>query len=80
LVRHSCRTCSAVLHAAALVAIVAASVLYADPAAAQEPLARLTLDDAVTAALASNPTLRAKMIEVSSVRANEITAGLIPNP
>ena len=62
-----------------LAAAVAVGVLVAH-AEAQAPLTRLTLDEAVAAAVASNPTLRAKTIEVDSVRANEITAGLIPNP
>ena len=44
------------------------------------PLTRFTLDEAVAAALQYNPTLRAKGHEVSSVRAGETTAGLIPNP
>jgi outer membrane protein, heavy metal efflux system len=50
------------------------------PAMAQAQLTRLTLDDAVAAAVANNAQLRAKAAEVGSVRANEITAGLIPNP
>ena len=47
---------------------------------AQPPLAPLTLDGAVAAAMQNNPTLRAKAIEVQSAKANETTAGLIPNP
>ena len=50
------------------------------PAEAQAPLTRLTLDEAVAAAVANNPQLRAKTLEVASVQAGEITAGLIPNP
>jgi cobalt-zinc-cadmium efflux system outer membrane protein len=50
------------------------------PADAQVPLARLTVDEAVTAALQHNPSLRAKTLELGSTQANEITAGLRPNP
>ena len=49
-------------------------------AEAQGPLARLTLEEAMAAAVANNPTLRAKSLEVSGVRAGETTAGLRPNP
>jgi cobalt-zinc-cadmium efflux system outer membrane protein len=49
-------------------------------ARAQDRLARLTLDEAVEIALRANPTLRAKGYEFEATRANEITAGLIPNP
>ena len=74
MVRRACRSIIAIV-----LGLVALAVL-ATPATAQEPLTRLTLDEAVAAAVANNPTLRAKTVEVSSVRANEITAGLIPNP
>ena len=47
---------------------------------AQERATRLTLDEAVGLALRENPTLRAKGYELEATRANEITAGLIPNP
>ncbi len=47
---------------------------------AQAPLERLTVDEAVSAALRANPTLRAKQAELQAVRANEITAALRPNP
>ena len=47
---------------------------------AQERLERLTLDDAVNTAIRHNATLRAKGAELEAVRANEITAGLRPNP
>ena len=50
------------------------------PADAQVPLARLTVDEAVAAALQHNPSLRAKTLELGSTQANEITAGLRPNP
>lgn len=47
---------------------------------AQERLTRLTLDDAVSTAVRQNSSLRAKQAELQAVRANEITAGLRPNP
>ena len=50
------------------------------PAAAQAPLGRLTLDEAVALAARANPVLRAKRFEFQAVGANEITAGLRPNP
>ncbi len=48
--------------------------------AAQAPLTRLSLDDAVSLAAHANPTIRAKQFEYQAVTANEITAGLRPNP
>ena len=50
------------------------------PAAAQERLTRLTLEEAVDLATRANPTVRAKQFEHQAVGANEITAGLRPNP
>jgi outer membrane protein, heavy metal efflux system len=47
---------------------------------AQVPLTRLTLDDAVSLAGRTNPTIRAKEYEQRAVTAGEITAGLRPNP
>ncbi len=49
-------------------------------ASAEEPIRRLSLEDAVTLARRENANLRAKGFEVETVRANEITAGLRPNP
>jgi len=49
-------------------------------AEAQERLTRLSLDEAVNLAARENPTLRAKEFERQAVSANEITAGLRPNP
>ena len=48
--------------------------------AAQGPLTRLSLDDAVSLAARANATVRAKEFEHQAVTANEITAGLRPNP
>jgi cobalt-zinc-cadmium efflux system outer membrane protein len=61
-------------------AVVGALCLFAGPAVAQEPIRRLSLDEALALALRQNPTVRAKAAELRSVRANEITAGLRPNP
>jgi len=44
------------------------------------PVTRLTRDEAVALALRESPTLRAKSLEVRATQANEITAGLRPNP
>jgi cobalt-zinc-cadmium efflux system outer membrane protein len=49
-------------------------------ASAQSPLARLTLEEAVSLATTANPNVRAKEFEVQAVGANEITAALRPNP
>src|SRR5262245_55992333 len=56
-------------------------VLTIAPAAdAQEPRTVLTLEDAVQRAVQYNATLRAREREHASTRANEVTAGLRPNP
>src|SRR5499427_7938419 len=54
----------------------------ASPSAAQAPLpiTKLTLEEAVSLARATNPTIRAKEYEVQAVGANEVTAALRPNP
>jgi cobalt-zinc-cadmium efflux system outer membrane protein len=49
-------------------------------AVAQAPLTRVSLDEAVSLAVRVNPTVRAKEFEHQTVTANEITAGLRPNP
>src|SRR2546425_12480998 len=49
-------------------------------AGARPPATRLSLDDAVALALRENPTLRAKQHEYRATQAQEITAGLRPNP
>src|SRR3989442_1987976 len=49
-------------------------------AGAGPPATRLSLDDAVALALRENPTLRAKQHEYRATQAQEITAGLRPNP
>jgi len=50
------------------------------PASAEEPLTSLTLEDAIGVATRENLVLRAKESEYRSVKANEITARLRPNP
>jgi outer membrane protein, heavy metal efflux system len=47
---------------------------------AQERLTSLTLDEALALATRENFTLRAAQFEYQATRANEVTAGLIPNP
>ena len=49
-------------------------------ASAQAPAATLTLAEALSLADAVNPTVRAKEFEMQAVSANEVTAGLRPNP
>jgi cobalt-zinc-cadmium efflux system outer membrane protein len=49
-------------------------------ASAQAPVANLTLAEALSLAHTANPTVRAKEFEVQAVGANEVTAGLRPNP
>ena len=64
----------------AVVGVVAALCGLAGAAVAQEPVRRLSLDEALALALRQNPTVRAKVAELRSVQASEITAGLRPNP
>src|SRR6516165_5922875 len=47
---------------------------------AQERLTSLTLDEALSLATRENFTLRAAQFDYQATRANEVTAGLIPNP
>ena len=61
-------------------AVCIVALAAAGGAAAQAPLTRLSLDDAVSLAERANPTVRAKAFEHQAVTANEITAGLRPNP
>src|SRR5262245_19029704 len=61
-------------------AIVVLALSTASPAAGQDRLASVSLDEAVTIALRHSPTLRAKEHELQATRSNEITAGLRPNP
>ena len=63
-----------------LVVCCVALLLLGGRACGQERATRLGLDEAIGLALRENPTLRAKGYELEATRANEITAGLIPNP
>jgi cobalt-zinc-cadmium efflux system outer membrane protein len=64
----------------AALAVCTLTVAPAWGAAAQGPLTRLSLDEAVSLAARANPTVRAKGFEYQAVGAGEITAGLRPNP
>jgi cobalt-zinc-cadmium efflux system outer membrane protein len=50
------------------------------PAVAQQPLNRVSVDDAVQLALKQNPTLMAQQASLLSTKAGEATAALRPNP
>ena len=47
---------------------------------AQDRLTSLSLDEALSLATRENFTLRAAQFDYQATRANEVTAGLIPNP
>ena len=61
------------------IALSVALFLGAGAAGAQERIAHLSLGQAVDLATRENHTFRAKGLEVETIRANEITAGLRPN-
>ena len=69
-----------ILRKGVLLVGILARCLASEDARAQEPLARLSLDEAVRLTVQANPTVRAKEFERQSVGANEITANLRPNP
>src|SRR5204862_1770220 len=60
--------------------VVTILLVTAALAQAQAPVTTLSLDDAVALALRENPTVRAKQHEYRATQAQEITAGLRPNP
>ncbi len=60
--------------------VVTILLVTAALAQAQAPVTTLSLDDAVALALRENPTVRAKQHEYRASQAQEITAGLRPNP
>jgi cobalt-zinc-cadmium efflux system outer membrane protein len=62
-----------------MVSVVCAP-LVSGVALSQTPIAELTLADAVRLASRDNPTLRAKQLELRAAKANEVTAGMRPNP
>jgi cobalt-zinc-cadmium efflux system outer membrane protein len=63
-----------------LACVLALPVADVNEASAQVPETSLTLETAVQLALQHNPTLQAKEREHAATKANEITAGLRPNP
>jgi cobalt-zinc-cadmium efflux system outer membrane protein len=63
-----------------LVCVLALPMTVVNEASGQVPETSLTLETAVQLALQHNPTLRAKEREHAATKANEITAGLRPNP
>src|SRR5437867_9560834 len=60
--------------------IVCLNIFAATVGNAQDRITSLSLDDAVTLATREHFTLRAAQFDYQATRANEITAGLIPNP
>jgi cobalt-zinc-cadmium efflux system outer membrane protein len=66
--------------AAAPAALPSATPTAGESAPAGTALRILTLEEALKLALANNLVLKAKERELNAVQANEITAGLIPNP
>jgi cobalt-zinc-cadmium efflux system outer membrane protein len=61
-------------------AVCLLAIVPSSRSAAQEKLTRLSLEEVVSLALRLNPTVRAKQFEYQATGANEITAGLRPNP
>ena len=68
------------MHRTHTIVLLLPLLLGAQDAAAQDPLTRVSLEEAVNLATRQNHTLRAKALELEGVRAGEITAGLRPNP
>ena len=60
--------------------LVYLNVFAATVGNAQDRITSLTLEDALKLATRENFTLRAAQFEYQATRANEVTAGLIPNP
>jgi outer membrane protein, heavy metal efflux system len=52
----------------------------AAPVVGQQPLDRVSVDDALRIALQQNPTVRAQQAALTSTKAGEVTAALRPNP
>ena len=52
----------------------------APPVVGQQPLNRVSVDDALRIALQQNPTVRAQQAALTSTKAGEVTAALRPNP
>ncbi len=64
----------------AMIGFCLAVILAWEPARSEDRMTKLSLEDAVRLAIRENSTVRAKEFEYLAVRANEITAGLRPNP
>jgi outer membrane protein TolC len=60
--------------------ILCLNIFSAEIGNAQDRITSLSLDEAVALATRENFTLRAAQFEYQATRANEVTAGLIPNP
>ena len=60
--------------------VVCLNIFAATVGNAQDRITSLSLDEAVALATRENFTLRAAQFEYQATRANEVTAGLIPNP
>jgi outer membrane protein, heavy metal efflux system len=60
--------------------LVCLNIFAATAGNAQDRITSLSLDEAVALATRENFTLRAAQFEYQATRANEVTAGLIPNP
>src|SRR4029077_20380312 len=59
---------------------ISVAIFCQSEAGAQDLVRNLSLDEAISLAQRENPTLRAAQFDLQSTRANEITAGLYPNP
>ena len=68
------------VRSAAMVLVLVAPMGATAQTPSSQLVTRLTRDEAVALALRENPTLRAKAQDVRATEANEITAGLRPNP
>ncbi|HEY7676652.1 MAG TPA: hypothetical protein VIG69_06250 [Candidatus Methylomirabilis sp.] len=68
------------MHRTHAIALLLPLLLGPRAVAAQEPLTRVSLEEAVSLATRENHTLRAKSFEAEAVRAGEITPGCAPIP
>ena len=74
------RTASVMRRGAATLVIVLAFPVAAWPQAPPQAPMRLSLDDAIQLALNRNQAIRAQRLAIDASRADQITAGLKPNP
>ena len=63
-----------------LIIIFCLIMFTATVGSAEDSIATLSLEEAISLATRENFTLRAAQFDFQATRANEITAGLIPNP